>query len=281
MPCSWIKNVNFTYLMKISVILPSFKPGDYLWDCLISLNNQTISHKDFEVLLILNGDKEPFFNKIETFISKFMIDIKVNLYHTSVTGVSNARNIGIDNAQGEYICFIDDDDFVSTYYLEDLLSVADPNTIALSNVSAFIDGKEATSSVSYSKSILFRKLQNKGRFHYINASKYFSGPCMKLISKNIIGNRRFDVRFHNGEDSLFMFLISDKINMVCMTEERATYYRRIRNNSAFYKKKPITKKLYNLIRIVVNYNDIFFRNIGKYNMLFYVTRVIGSIKGLF
>lgn len=54
--------------MKISVIIPSYKPRDYLFECLDSLSCQTFPHDEFEVVLILNGCKEPYISTINSYL---------------------------------------------------------------------------------------------------------------------------------------------------------------------------------------------------------------------
>ena len=107
--------------MKISVIIPSYKPGDYFRVCLASLKSQTLSKDKFEVIIILNGCSEPWLSEVKALIENYARDVAIRLIQTGTPGVSNARNIGIDNAKGEYITFIDDDDYVSPRYLENLL----------------------------------------------------------------------------------------------------------------------------------------------------------------
>ena len=125
--------------MKISVIIPSYKPKGYLWECLESLYNQTFPSNDFEILLVLNGCCEPYKSQIEEFLKgKDMCN--VCLIQTNQLGVSNARNIGLDRAKGDYITFIDDDDYVSPSYLEELYEKALPDTISLCYPYAFNDG---------------------------------------------------------------------------------------------------------------------------------------------
>ena len=99
-------------LYKVSVIIPSYKPRNYIWDCLDSLKLQTLPKEDYEIILVLNGCSEPWKGEIESFIDRNMIGFNIKLIQTDVPGVSNARNLGIDSAKGEYISFIDDDDFV-------------------------------------------------------------------------------------------------------------------------------------------------------------------------
>ena len=88
----------------------------------------------FEVLIVLNGDKEPFFSDISDLIQDYH---NIKLIYTPLKGVSNARNIGIESSIGDYICFIDDDDIVSPSYLERLLEQASADTISISNVAEF------------------------------------------------------------------------------------------------------------------------------------------------
>lgn len=104
--------------MKISVIIPTYKPQDYLWECLDSLVAQTFPKEDFEVILVLNGCHEPWNSTIREYIDTRMQGMNVNYMHTNQGGVSNARNIALDKVKGEYITFIDDDDLISPTYLE-------------------------------------------------------------------------------------------------------------------------------------------------------------------
>ena len=122
--------------MKVSVIIPTYKPGDYLWECLKSLNSQDMPSKDFEVILILNGCNEPYVSSIGKWTDEHHFD-NLRMIQTDVPGVSNARNIGLRRASGEYICFVDDDDYVSESYLSGLYDVASPECIALAHPVAF------------------------------------------------------------------------------------------------------------------------------------------------
>ena len=95
--------------MKISIIIPTYKPGPYLKDCLESINNQTMNKKCFEVIIVLNGVIKPYIECIYNLTK--MYDFNSVVITTETPGVSNARNIGLIRAQGEYVCFIDDDDY--------------------------------------------------------------------------------------------------------------------------------------------------------------------------
>lgn len=81
--------------VKISVIIPSYKPQSYLWECLDSVCGQTFPKEEYEVILVLNGCKEPYDGQIREYIGSHR-DIQWKYIHTDEGGVSNARNLALD-----------------------------------------------------------------------------------------------------------------------------------------------------------------------------------------
>lgn len=263
----------------ISVIIPTYRPQAYIWECLLSLATQTLPKNLYEIIIVLNGCNEPFHSQIQQYIIDHLPAHQVQLIQTNTGGVSNARNIGLNVAKGEYISFIDDDDYVSPGYLEELYTLADKNTIVLAYPYAFNDGKpniqlpyRITNAYDYCIKYNCQTIVSKAR-------KFFSGPCMKLLPVNFIQDRRFDTRFKNGEDSLFMFLISNKFKVLKFTSKQAIYYRRYRSSSANFSINRL-QRLKNSIRLSIEYTRIYFSNTKQYNFNFYVTRVLGSIRSI-
>ena len=68
--------------IKISVIIPTYKPQNYLWECLESLVRQTFPGQHFEIILVLNGCTEPWKSQIEEFIRRKMSKMNVLFIHT-------------------------------------------------------------------------------------------------------------------------------------------------------------------------------------------------------
>lgn len=261
----------------ITIIIPTYKPQRYIDECLYSLEAQTLDKSQFEVLVILNGEREPYYSYIRRLLDSYTF--KSHLYFSEVPGVSNARNIGLDNAAGDYIGFIDDDDYVSPDYLAELLEKSSPDTISLCYPYAFIDG--GTAQEVYSITKCYNKLAPKGkqRFSY-GARRYFNGPWMKLIPMSFIRERRFDPHFKNGEDALFMFLISDKFKHIDFTSDKAIYYRRYRDNSAMTSKKAVSYIVKNNLRLLMTYSAIYFSAPTAYSFTFYFNRLLATIKYL-
>lgn len=263
--------------MKISVIVPTYRPQGYLWECLDSVYNQTFSKSDYELVLVLNGCDEPFHSQIEDWLGKHS-DLQVQFFQTDEGGVSNARNIALDNAKGEYITFIDDDDLISPSYLQELYDNVAPDTVSLCYPYAFNDG-EIEKQLPYGNTEAYDYyMEHKCTSLSSKVRKYFSGPCMKLIPMSFIQGRRYDVRFINGEDSLYMFLISDKIKKVTFTSKNAIYYRRYRSNSAYTRKQAWGYILKNGWLMESAYTRIYFSAPFNYSFSLYLVRLMGVIK---
>jgi len=264
--------------VKISVIIPTYRPSDYLIECLESLKAQTLDKDVYEVILVLNGPEEPYKSRIQAYIDCNCEDLNICFIYIAVAGVSNARNVALEAANGDYITFIDDDDWISPDYLKELFQKASPAIVSLCYPLAFYDGEN--NYFSYSITREYEKNAYKGKCFFGEARRYFNGPVYKLIHRDIIGKRRIDVSFQNGEDSLFMFLISDRIGEVSFTSENAVYYRRYRQNSATTQKRSRYKIFVNIIRLICEYSRIYFTSVIGYNFLFYITRVMAAIKSL-
>ena len=263
--------------MEISVIIPTYNPGAYLIDCLESITYQTMNPARFEVIIVLNGEKQGYEEKILEYIGKHSNINFVYLY-SSIPGVSKARNMGLDAAKGEYVAFIDDDDYVSRCYLEELYKHASKDVIPVCRPLSFKDGTSDYEEYSITKE--YDRYCANSRLPFFIPKRFFNGPVYKLIHRKIIGNRRFDNRFKNGEDSLFMFLISDRMKYVEFAADSAIYYRRIRPNSATQSKKPFGYSFINYSRLILVHSVIYFKNFPKYNFNFFINSIIGRIKSI-
>lgn len=262
-------------MKKISVIIPTYKPQDWLLTCLKSLDGQTMPKEHFEIILVLNGETAPYDKIIQGYIHNFP-QLDINYLKTTKAGVSNARNMGLDIAQGEYIAFMDDDDYVSPTYLEELLTKASPDTVSVCRPVAFDEsGKE----LPYRLTAEYKRYCKQGRQAFYRPKKLFSGPCMKLFYCDIIGNNRYDTRFKKGEDSLFMFLVSNKIKYVDFTSDKAIYFRSIRIGSASRQDSKFRSTLHNQFAMIRAYCKIYTHGRG-YNFYFFATRILGAIKNI-
>ena len=105
---------------KVSIIVPVYNTKDYLHRCVDSILAQTFT--DFELLLIDDGSTDSSGIICDNYSQ---IDSRVRVFHKKNGGVSSARNIGLDNANGEWITFVDSDDWVAAAYIEKLYEKTD------------------------------------------------------------------------------------------------------------------------------------------------------------
>ena len=106
---------------KISVIIPVYNTEEYILRCLNSIAAQTF--KDYEIIIIDDGSKDKSSDIIKDFI-KLHQDISINYIYQENAGQAAARNNALTHAKGEYICFIDSDDYIETTMLEALYAKA-------------------------------------------------------------------------------------------------------------------------------------------------------------
>ncbi|WP_294608913.1 glycosyltransferase family A protein [uncultured Bacteroides sp.] len=263
--------------MKISVIIPTYKPGDYIKECLASLVNQTLCKDIFEIVIILNGCNEPFYSMISNYIKNYMSEYTVKLMQINKGGVSNARNIGIDNSIGEFLCFIDDDDVVSPNYLEELLDISSNFCIGCSNSYSFIDDIQIKNENFLSKKYL--KCVNK-HYSMYRFRGYLSPPFAKLIHRDIIGHVRFDTHLSFSEDSVFCFQIAPRIRRMTVTSINCIYYIRDRKGSVTRNGISISKYLPQFFRIFGSYIELYIKKPMDYELLFFASRLFAVLRHL-
>lgn len=257
--------------MKISVIIPTYQPGAYIWECLDSLYAQTIGFDRFEVLVVLNGCEEPYLTMLRDGMKRYA-EMNVRVLHTTDKGVSNARNFALREYQGDYVCFIDDDDWVSTTYLESLLNSVPKNGVAVSNV---LDFNEETGETECDYlTHAFKGLSNRKGVGLYKGRRFLSSSCCKIIPRAVLGNGRFDARFAVGEDALFMAGISKRIDVIVPSDDDAIYYRRLRKQSASRRKRTRWQIFCNSSKLSLCYLRIWLSDVFHNNALFLLSRIV-------
>lgn len=262
-------------MKKISIIIPTYKPQAYIWECLDSISRQKAVDFSFETIIILNGPLEPYHSQLETYI---LSHPKLNaiLYYNKERGVSAARNVGIAISSGEYITFVDDDDFISESYLHGMLEQAAPDCIVMAHPIAFNSITKQVLPYRITKE--YERTVKRGSIPALSVRCIYSGVWMKLFPRNIIEWCVFDTTLTNSEDSLFVFEISRKFKMIRCAPPNAIYYRRVRKNSAI--NISTKRKVKNAMVMILKYTRVYTNAPSDYNFFFYITRILGTIKGV-
>ena len=258
--------------MDISVIVPTYKPDYYIWECLNSLKEQSLNSKKYEVLIILNGEKDSYYYDINEWLKNNNVE-NFKLFYIEQKGVSNARNIGLDTSKGEYIVFVDDDDYVDKNYLEELLNKnkeIGKKGIVITN---YINFEEETGKIIYKSRYQLRKVEK----NICKMRKIFSMGCIKIIPRNIIKEIRFNRKFKNGEDALFLLQISKNIKIIGVVNNQTFYYRRVRKESMNFRRKALREIFKNILELEKIYLSFLFCK--NYNKKFIILRMLAVLKG--
>ena len=181
----------------ISIIVPIYKAEKYIHRCIDSILAQ--SHTDFELLLIDDGSPDNCGAICDEYAAK---DSRVRVFHKENGGVSSARNLGLDHAQGEWITFVDIDDYVHPDFLASLYAQHDADLI----VGSFqmVNSKEEWDTIL--EDCFYDKTQFSKNVIDLSLKIHFHTPWTKLYRNDIIvGNHlRFDEKMHSSEDWLFV-----------------------------------------------------------------------------
>lgn len=204
----------------VSIIVPIYKVEEVIEKTLNSIVNQT--YKEFELILVNDGTPD----KSAEIARRFLKDkpIKWTLIDIPNGGVSNARNIGVAKANGDWIAFIDSDDFVQPDYVKRMLNAtisydADFSfcQYKLVNLSTFDSPAKYDGGVFYYDKISLKKI-------FLHRSLQMILPGM-LIRKSILEKIEFDVNCPYSEDTLFTWeLIYHSKGGVCVRRDLYNYY---------------------------------------------------------
>lgn len=208
--------------MVISVIVPVFNVEQYLPRCIDSIINQ--SYSSIDVILIDDGstDKSGF---ICDDYSK--IDKRIRVIHKENEGQGVARNCGLNLSVGDYILFVDSDDYIKTDMIEKMVRYLDAETdLVLCN--GIIDNGYSQRDFSLldrngyiNKDVLFKM--------YLHEHKVFTGPVMKLIRSSLMAGIRFP-NFRCNEDVYILHEIFDRCKKTYLLAENL-YIWQIRSDS--------------------------------------------------
>ena len=199
----------------ISIIVPIYNVEKYLRQCLDSIMNQT--YQNFECLLINDGSPDNSADICREYVSK---DSRFRYFEKKNGGVSSARNLGIERSKGQFITFIDSDDWVESDYVETLYNelIKENADIAVSTYKRFEMGDNCWYVHAFQRGYDKKVFTNKKLMDELlsldgfdNSYRFVSG---KLVHRNMLENIAFNVATPYGEDMEFWFkiyMVSDRV----------------------------------------------------------------------
>ncbi|HEN9963703.1 TPA: glycosyltransferase family 2 protein [Streptococcus agalactiae] len=182
---------------KVTVIIPIYNSEAYLKECVQSVLQQT--HPLIEVILIDDGSTD---NSGEICDNLSQEDNRILVFHKKNGGVSSARNLGLDKSTGEFITFVDSDDFVAPNMIEIMLKNLITENADIAEVD-FDISNERDYRKKKRRNIYKVFKNNNSLKEFLSGNRVENIVCTKLYKKSIIGNLRFDENLKIGEDLLF------------------------------------------------------------------------------
>lgn len=203
--------------MLISVIIPVYNVEKYLEHCVTSVLNQT--YRDIEVILVDDGSSDSSPSMCDAFAA---IDVRVKVIHKSNSGVSDARNIGLKNATGEFVIFVDSDDFwANPNDLKTLIDEAsitpDCDFIGFNCCYYYEANNTIVPWMQFNEEIIETTSPNKCIEKLVASGIFPMSPCTKLIRKDCIQDKIEFIKDTYCEDIpwfIELLKISDKCKFI-------------------------------------------------------------------
>ena len=204
-------------MSKISVIVPVYNVENYISKCLDSILAQT--HSDIEVICVNDGSTDNSGKILDEYAAR---DSRVKVFHKENGGVSSARNLALENVSGEYIGFVDSDDYIAPNMYSSLLS-------ALEDQEA--DIAECSIAYAYENGDVRKRIF--GSYSEIDTkvilNKFFLKEMAiviwnKLFRSECLTDLRFDENYKIGEDSLFLYQILKNVKKFVGIDTVGYYY---------------------------------------------------------
>ena len=198
--------------MLVSVIVPVYNVEKYLYKCLISLISQT--YKDIEIICVNDGSTDNSLKILEEYAIK---DNRVSVYTKENGGLSDARNFGLTKANGDYVIFVDSDDYIDTTTIEKCVDNANKynSDIVVYDMKYIYDDREELASGGEFECTSFKENRN---IIFINNS-----ACNKFIKRELMN----DVSFPKGlyyEDLATIPILLSKANKISKINEPLYFY---------------------------------------------------------
>lgn len=254
-------------ILKFSIIIPCYNvPEEYIHRALDSVAGQTL--KDYEIIIVDDGSKPEYHSVLENLVPKY---IGTTLITTQNNGVSNARNIGVKSAKGEYIVFLDADDIMLSNFLSEAyeaLITTDSDFVI--GGTKYVETIDCAPIVLTEKKPIYRFYQDeeiRELFCYLGCLRqtlWFGdsylgrGPICRAIKRNIAERTPFHKELIIGEDLVWNLEILSHCRRVCIVESPwYLYWKNPDSATQRYNpemKEQTCKAIYN-IESLLNLND--------------------------
>lgn len=255
----------------VSVIVPVYNVEKYIHKCVDSILSQSFT--DFELYLVDDGSLDNCGKICDEYAKK---DSRIIVIHKANGGLSDARNVAIDVAKGDYLTFIDSDDYVSETHLESLYTALKDtdSDMAVANITSFSD--EKIDEEFYKPAESRKVLSGKEVFSTI----YQPCACAKLYKRKVFD----DIRYPVGklyEDTFIYHDILARVKMLVLTGINSYYYL-VRSDSIMHQeyKLAFTDIIDSIELRIKKLEELGLKNLADENREFIYSRVAVAFANL-
>lgn len=232
----------------ISVIIPVYKVEKYISKCLDSIINQAL--KNFELILIDDGSPDKSGEICDEYAKA---DNRIKVIHTKNEGVSIARNIGIEMANSNLICFVDSDDWVEEDYLSEFLKLDSEGGMVFQGILYDYEEKQSDNVPFFEYDKVSFPITNQKEI--VRYDVLGNGcPCGKLFRKDII--KKFDLKFNKristNEDHLFVWQYIQHIEYIILSDRISYHYMKRGGNETLSSKYHPTEEYILVSKLLIN-----------------------------
>lgn len=239
----------------VSVIIPIYNVENYLDECIKSVLNQT--YHNLEIILIDDGSTDSSKNICEKYQK---VDNRIQLVSKKNEGQASARNLGIDMASGNYIYFLDSDDYIKESTIKEVIDYMEKNNADLCYFSGELlleFNNPGWNKMMYKK----EKKYNSGdgisvMKELVNNNEYTCSNCMFISKTSLLHDN--NIRYTEGyiyEDNFFAFLLGMYSKISCVYN-KSLYVRRIRANSTMTELSVFKKRIISYMVVLNDFNSI-------------------------
>lgn len=270
---------------KVSIIIPVYNSESTLKRCIESVINQT--YKNIEILIINDGSKDKSLNIMNEYKNK---DERIIVINQKNKGLSGARNTGVNNATGNYITFIDSDDYIKPNLVKDTIKIFEEyecDVVRNNYELSYENGKTELRNEMYEENRIINIEEKKEELiQNILLGKVQSYSWLLTIKREILdkNNLKFDEDIFFMEDIVFIIRLIFFIKNIYFVREPNYFYYQSNENSLTKDTKKYVKNINNILVMKKRLEKILkmhineFENYIKIINTVYLNGIIGYLK---
>ena len=201
---------------KVTILIPAYNVAAYLPKCLDTVLGQT--YTDLQVVVVDDGSKDDTLAVANAYAAK---DSRVEVYHQENQGVAATRNNLLDRVKGDYVLFVDADDWIELDMVEYLVNMAQSHSADFVMCDRVINDTE----LSREEPKVFELDQEHAIEDFLHHGYFVGSLWNKLVKTSLLHNERFHCGISYGEDALFCWGVLQNTQKVVVSSKQLYHYR--------------------------------------------------------